>query len=77
MSENLGTYDNSRSDINYSDRKNRENTYSSLYFFTILYLILDYGRPQDLLPIGFLRPLDDGFTYNNAINSYKFKIPTI
>lgn len=26
------------------------------FFFTLLYLIVDYGRPQDILPIGFLRP---------------------
>ena len=28
------------------------------FFFTLLYIIFDYGRPQDIIPpIGFLRPL--------------------
>ena len=57
MSEDLRTYDNTKLDLNYSDRKKKQNTYGSIYFFTIVYLILDYGRPQDLIPIGFLRPL--------------------
>ena len=26
------------------------------FFFTTLFIIIDYGRPQDILPIGFLRP---------------------
>ncbi len=33
----------------------REN-YSKWFFFILLYIFIDYGRPQDLLPIGFLRP---------------------
>jgi hypothetical protein len=31
-------------------------TSSTWFFFTIVYLIIDYARPQDILPIGFLRP---------------------
>ena len=34
---------------NYS-KKNR------WFFFTLAYLVVDYGRPQDYLPIGFLHP---------------------
>ena len=26
------------------------------FFFTLLYLVIDYGRPQDILPIGVIRP---------------------
>ena len=26
------------------------------FFFTLMYLVIDYGRPQDILPIGDLRP---------------------
>ena len=29
---------------------------SKWYFFTLLFLLVDYGRPQDYLPIGALRP---------------------
>lgn len=32
------------------------NTYKNWFFFTLLYLIIDYGRPQDILSIGFLKP---------------------
>jgi probable O-glycosylation ligase (exosortase A-associated) len=28
----------------------------SWFFLTLLYLVVDYGRPQDILPIGFMRP---------------------
>ena len=30
--------------------------YTLTFFFTILYILIDYGRPQEILPIGFLRP---------------------
>ena len=33
-----------------------EGTYSAWFFFVLLYLFVDYGRPQNLLPIEFLRP---------------------
>ena len=36
---------------------NRSVGYSNWYFVTILYIVFDYGRPTDILPIGFLRPL--------------------
>jgi probable O-glycosylation ligase (exosortase A-associated) len=36
--------------------KKRVKTYSPWFFFTLLYIVIDYGRPQDILPIGFLRP---------------------
>lgn len=36
--------------------REKQNTYEIMYFFTITYLFIDYGRPQDILPIGFLRP---------------------
>jgi hypothetical protein len=26
------------------------------FFFTLLFLVIDYGRPQDILPIGAMRP---------------------
>lgn len=26
------------------------------FFFALLFLIIDYGRPQDIMPIGFIRP---------------------
>jgi probable O-glycosylation ligase (exosortase A-associated) len=26
------------------------------FFYTLLFIIIDYGRPQDIMPIGFLRP---------------------
>lgn len=32
------------------------NSDKNWFFFTILFIVLDYGRPQDVLPIGFLRP---------------------
>jgi putative inorganic carbon (hco3(-)) transporter len=37
-------------------RKKTERTYSNWFFFILLYLFVDFGRPQDLLPIGFLKP---------------------
>jgi len=36
--------------------KKKLKTYSPWFVFTLLYLVVDYGRPQDILPIGFLRP---------------------
>jgi hypothetical protein len=36
--------------------KKKVKTYSPWFVFTLLYLVIDYGRPQDILPIGFLRP---------------------
>lgn len=30
--------------------------YKNWFFFTLLYVVIDYGRPQDIVPIGFLRP---------------------
>jgi len=30
--------------------------YKNWFFFVLLYIIIDYGRPQDIIPIGFLRP---------------------
>jgi probable O-glycosylation ligase (exosortase A-associated) len=35
--------------------ENRYNT-SKWFFFTLLYIIIDYGRPQDILHIAFLKP---------------------
>lgn len=32
------------------------NQDSKWFFFTLLFLIIDYGRPQDFLPIGVIRP---------------------
>lgn len=32
------------------------NPHKLWYFFVILFLIVDYGRPQDIFPIGFIRP---------------------
>ena len=37
--------------------KNKEKFDDSKWFlFTMLFLVVEYGRPQDILPIGFLRP---------------------
>ncbi len=36
--------------------KKNFKTYSPWFVFTLLYLVVDYGRPQDILPMGFLRP---------------------
>ena len=36
--------------------KENLKTYSPWFFFTLLYLVVDYGRPQDILPIGVLKP---------------------
>jgi hypothetical protein len=30
--------------------------YRNWFFFTILYLVVDYGRPQDIFSLGFLKP---------------------
>ena len=32
------------------------NNYNAWFFFTLFYLLIDYGRPQDIIPIDFLRP---------------------
>ncbi len=32
------------------------NSDNNWFFFTLLFIIIEYGRPQDVLPIGFLRP---------------------
>ena len=56
MSEILKTYNNSEKEFDHSHDKKSQSKYDLMYFFTVLYLIIDYGRPQDLLPIGFLRP---------------------
>ncbi len=32
------------------------NTHKNWFFFTLFYLVIDYGRPQDVLHIGFLKP---------------------
>jgi hypothetical protein len=37
-----------------SARKKQDD--SKWFFFTLLFLVVDYGRPQDYLPIGSLRP---------------------
>ena len=38
-------------------RNDNLTNYNSWFFFTILYLIIDYGRPEDVLPaLGHLRP---------------------
>lgn len=37
----------------YADKSNNN---TSWFFFMILYLFIDLGRPQDMIPIGFLRP---------------------
>ncbi len=36
--------------------KKKERQGNWWFYFIILYIIIDYGRPQDLIPIGFLRP---------------------
>ena len=36
--------------------KKKLKTYGPWFAFTLLYLVIDYGRPQDILPIGFIRP---------------------
>ncbi len=36
--------------------QNVQDTSSRWFFCILLYIFVDYGRPQDLLPIGFLRP---------------------
>ena len=33
-----------------------ENPDKAWFFFTLLFLVIDYGRPQDILPIGAMRP---------------------
>lgn len=33
-----------------------QGRYKNWFLFMLLYLVVDYGRPQDLIPIGFLRP---------------------
>ena len=53
MSETLKTYNSERTESGHIYTKNRQKTYDLMYFFTILYLIIDYGRPQDILPIRF------------------------
>jgi|WetSurMetagenome_2_1015567.scaffolds.fasta_scaffold00113_29 putative inorganic carbon (hco3(-)) transporter len=36
---------------------NKRDNYGPWFFFTLLYLILDYGRPQDIFPpFGFIKP---------------------
>ena len=56
MSETLKTYNSERTESGHIYTKNRQKTYDLMYFFTVLYLIIDYGRPQDILPISFFRP---------------------
>ncbi|VVS94075.1 O-antigen ligase family protein [Desulfoluna spongiiphila] len=34
----------------------RGTQHASWFFFTVMYLIVDYGRPQEILPIGAMRP---------------------
>lgn len=34
----------------------RKDKYSTWFTFVLIFLIIDYGRPQDVLPIGFLKP---------------------
>ncbi len=59
------------------------NNYRNWYFFTLLYLVVDYGRPQDLLPIGFLMPgmvvtlLLAGFLVTSKANKMQFNIKQI
>lgn len=36
--------------------KTTNNTHKNWFFFTLFYLVIDYGRPQDVLHIGFLKP---------------------
>lgn len=43
---------NSEQQKNYSSTNSDKNW----FFFTLLFIIIDYGRPQDITPIGFLRP---------------------
>ncbi len=33
-----------------------KDNYSKWFFFILVYIFVDYGRPQDILPIGFLKP---------------------
>ena len=56
MSETIKSYNNTKPKLDQKYTQKRQNTYDLMYFFTILYLFIDYGRPQDILPIGFLRP---------------------
>lgn len=40
-----------------SFKKSDKNNYNKWFMLTILYLIIDYGRPQDIVPVlGYLRP---------------------
>ena len=39
-----------------ADQVNFENSTRLWFYFTLLFLVIDYGRPQDIVPIGFLRP---------------------
>lgn len=32
------------------------STHAPWFFFTVMYFIVDYGRPQEIVPIGFMRP---------------------
>lgn len=43
---------NSEQQKNYSSTNSDKNW----FFFTLLFIIIDYGRPQDIISIGFLRP---------------------
>lgn len=35
---------------------NKEAGNGKWFFFALLFIIIDYGRPQDIIPIGFMRP---------------------
>jgi len=42
--------------MNMVDEKRSSAPNDGLFFFAIVYLIIDYWRPQSIIPIGFLRP---------------------
>ena len=56
MSQELREYNRTETPLELSDNQDKYDTHNWMYLFTNLYLIIDYGRPQDILPIGFLRP---------------------
>ena len=77
MSEILKTYNNSENEFDHSHDKKSQSTYDFMYFFTILYLIIDYGRPQDIIADRFFKTCNDCYPYFNAFCYYKFKISNI
>jgi len=52
----------------------RGTQYASWFFFTVIYFIVDYGRPQETLPIGAMRPaliLTLVLSFYLLVNGYK------